>query len=103
VFICYVFVSESPLNVSDIFLNRTTLVCESAGQPVDSYSWLNNGQEILTTTSGFQFWQIVTDHRLSKYHQILKIPLKVSGTFTCEVRNVNGMTASKSIVLNCMF
>jgi hypothetical protein len=98
-----VFISESPLIVSDIFLNRTTLICESVGQPVDSYSWFDNGQEIFTTTPGFQFRQIVSDHRLSTYNQILNIPFNASGTFTCEVSDVNGMTASRSLILNCTF
>jgi hypothetical protein len=96
------FISESVLIVPDLFLNRTSLVCVSVGQPVNNYTWFNNGQELsLTTGSGFQFQQIISDHHLSKYHQILNIPLSASGTFTCEVSDVNGMTASRSLQLNC--
>ena len=77
--------------------NRTllTLTCTSAGGPVASVTWLRGGVEV---GPEFTQTQTLTDAVSATYQHTLTgdSVAQFVGNFTCEVRDADGNTASRT-------
>ena len=89
------------LVINRIDSNRTTqiLTCISSGRPVDMFTWLKDGSPVGTE---FTQNQTITDALTATYQHILTSDdiANFVGSFTCIVRGRDGVSASRTQILN---
>ena len=90
--------------ITDLLLNGSSLVCISSGWPVDSVTWLKNGEEIdlMEANSTLQYQQSIEDPILSIYHQVLTsddVSFFVD-TCTCQLSDSVGFIVSRDLTIS---
>ena len=86
-----VFTIESPLTGSPLIIiglirNESALICFSAGRPVDSVIWSDNGAIIDFANSNFSSQQYLIGNLQAAYANVLyKEDGKLEGSYTCQL------------------
>ena len=94
----------SDIYISEINYNRQFmyLTCASSGRPVNSWEWLKDGMVINKSDSSYNQTQVITNYTTPTYVHSLSSEdmFDTKGRFTCLVRDSEGNTDQKTIMIN---